>query len=200
MLDIFIDKIFKKNYPRWTIMLFDFLTTALILLSYNIYQIDNFITVDLFFVILIPVINLIFLNIFRAYQTSLRYYSIESLFQLLIAYVISFFIVLQLSNFSIVLSQFTSIDLLIVYYISLSVIISYRFLIKVLFKNFGEFSVENTLVFSSEDLSLIINFLNQSKYFRVLGIISNSENTYNSSSIQSYDLDHNLISIINSKI
>ena len=139
-------------------MLFDFLSSLLILLSYNLYQIDNFITVDLFFVILIPVINLIFLNIFRAYQTSLRYYSIESLFQLLIAYVISFFIVLQLSNFSIVLSQFTSIDLLIVYYISLSVIISYRFLIKVLFKNFGEFSVENTLVFSSEDLSLIINF------------------------------------------
>ena len=32
-----------------------------------------------------------------------------------------------------------------------------------------------------------------------MGIISNSENTYNSSSIQSYDLDHNLISIINSK-
>ena len=141
MLDIFIDKIFKKKYPRWTIMLFDFLSSLLILLSYNLYQIDNFITVDLFFVILIPVINLIFLNIFRAYQTSLRYYSIESLFQLLIAYVISFFIVLQLSNFSIVLSQFTSIDLLIVYYISLSVIISYRFLIKVLFKNFGEFSV-----------------------------------------------------------
>ena len=61
MLDIFIDKIFKKNYPRWTIMLFDFLTTLLILLSYNIYQIDNFITVDLFFVILIPAINFFFL-------------------------------------------------------------------------------------------------------------------------------------------
>ena len=127
MLDIFIDKIFKKKYPRWTIMLFDFLSSLLILLSYNLYQIDNFITVDLFFVILIPVINLIFLNIFRAYQTSLRYYSIESLFQLITAYIISFFIVLQLSNFSVILSQFTSIDLLIVYYISLSVIISYRF-------------------------------------------------------------------------
>ena len=199
MIDTFIDKIFKKKYPRWTIMLFDFLTSVLILLSYNLYQIDNFITVDLFFVILIPIINLIFLNIFRAYQTSLRYYSIENLFQLITAFIISFLIVLQLSNFSIILSQFTSVDLLIVYYISLTVIISYRFLVKVLFKNFGDFSVENTLVFSSEDLSLIINFLNQSKYFRVLGIISNSKNPYSSSSIQSYDLDHNLISIINSK-
>ena len=46
MLDIFIDKIFKKKYPRWTIMLFDFLSSLLILLSYNLYQIDNFITVD----------------------------------------------------------------------------------------------------------------------------------------------------------
>ena len=199
MIDTFIDKIFKKKYPRWTIMLFDFLTSVLILLSYNLYQIDNFITVDLFFVILIPVINLIFLNIFRAYQTSLRYYSIESLFQLITAFLISFLIVLQLSNFYIILSQFTSIDLLIVYYICLTVIISYRFLVKVLFKNFGDFSVENTLVFSSEDLSLIINFLNQSKYFKVLGIISNSKYPYTSSSIQSYNLDHNLLSIINSK-
>ena len=199
MLDIFIDKIFKKNYPRWTIMLFDFLTTALILLSYNIYQIDNFITVDLFFVFFIPVINLFFLYVFRAYQTSLRYYSIESLFQLILGFIISFFIVIQLSNFSVILSQFTSNDLLIVYYISLSVVISYRFLIKVLFKNFGEFSVENTLVFSSEDLGLIINFLNQSKYFKVLGIISTSSNSFGSSSLQSYELYHNLISIIKSK-
>ena len=199
MLDIFIDKIFKKKYPRWTIMLFDFLTTALILLSYNLYQIDSFITVDLFFVILIPAINFFFLYVFRAYQTSLRYYSIESLFQLILGFIVSFFIVFQLSSFSVILSQFTSNDLLIVYYVSLSVVISYRFLIKVLFKNFGEFSVENTLVFSSEDLSLIINFLNQSKYFKVLGIISTSNNSFDSSSLQSYDLDHNLISIINSK-
>ena len=61
MLDIFIDKIFKKKYPRWTIMLFDFLSSLLILLSYNLYQIDNFITVDLFFVILIPAINFSFM-------------------------------------------------------------------------------------------------------------------------------------------
>ena len=199
MIDIFIDKIFKKYYPRWTIMLFDFLASALILLSYNLYQIDNFITVDLFFVILIPVINLFFLSLFRAYQTSLRYYSIESLFQLIIGFIISFFIVLQLSNFSVILSQFTDVDLLIVYYICLSAIISYRFLIKVLFKNFGEFSVENTLVLSCEDLSLIINFLNQSKYYKVLGTISTGKNSFSSSSLQSYELDHNLISIINSK-
>lgn len=199
MLDIFIDKIFKKNYPRWTIMLFDFLTTVLILLSYNIYQIDNFITVDLFFVILIPAINFFFLYVFRAYQTSLRYYSIESLFQLILGFILSFFIVFQLSNFSVILSQFTTNDILIVYYVSLTAIISYRFLIKVLFKNFGEFSVENTLVFSSEDLSLIINFLNQSKFFRVKGIISKGKYSFSSSSIQAYELDHNLISIINSK-
>ena len=59
--------------------------------------------------------------------------------------------------------------------------------------------LENTLVFSSEDLGLIINFLNQSKYFKVLGIISTSSNSFGSSSLQSYELDHNLISIINSK-
>ena len=98
--------------------------------------------------ILIPVINLFFLFLFRAYQTSFRYYSIESLFQLIIGFIISFFIVLQLSNFSVILSQFTDVDLFIVYYICLSAIISYRFLIKALFKNFGEFSVENTLVLS----------------------------------------------------
>ena len=199
MLDRFIDKIFKKNYPRWTIMLFDFLTSALILLSYNLYQIDNFIIVDLFFVILIPVINLFFLYLFRAYQTSLRYYSIENLFQLVLGFLLSFLIVLQLSNFSVILSQFTANDLLIVYYISLSVIISYRFLIKVLFKNFGDFSIQNILVFYSEDLSLIINFLNQSKFFKVVGIISTGKYSFSSFSIQDYELDHNLLSIITSK-
>ena len=195
MLNKYIDKIFKKTFPRWSIMLFDLIATASILLSYNLYQIDNFLTVSLFFVLFIPFINFIFLRILGEYNSSLRYYSLENLFSLIIAFLVSFFIVIQISNFTVLLERFTRVDLLIVYYLSISIIISFRFFIKILFKNFGTYKVENVLVYASEDLNIIINFLNQSKYFKIKGIIKDDNNEL-STGISSYSLDHNLISII----
>ena len=146
MLNKYIDLIFKKQYPRWTIMLFDFAATASILLSYNIYQLDNFITISWFFVLIIPFVNFLFLRILGVYNTSIRYYSLENLFSLVFSFISSFFIIYQLSNFSVLLEKFTTIDLLIVYYLSISIIISFRFFIKIIFKNFGTYKVENVLV------------------------------------------------------
>tara|TARA_S200000501_G_scaffold296896_1_gene283079 strand:+ start:3453 stop:5273 length:1821 start_codon:yes stop_codon:yes gene_type:complete len=196
MLNRYIDKIFKKKYPRWTIVIFDFIAMVIILLSYNIYQIDNFITISLAFIALIPSISVVFLIILGEYNNSIRYYSLENLFRLIIAFLGSFFIILQISNFSILFDRFSIIDLIIVYYLSVSVIISFRFLIKILFRNFGTYKVENVLVYASEDLNMIINFLNQSKYFKIVGTIYDNDSKKFNSSINSYFLDHNLISIV----
>lgn len=196
MFNKYIDIIFKKQYPRWTIMLFDFAATASILLSYNVYQLDNFNKISWAFVLLIPFVNFLFLIILGVYNTSIRYYSLENLFSLILSFVLSFFIIYQLSNFSVLLERFTTIDLLIVYYISISIIISFRFFIKIIFKNFGTYKTENVLVYGSEDLNIIINFLTQSKYFKISGIINDSNSKYLNSGMNSYTLDDNLITII----
>ena len=197
MLNKYIDIIFKKKYPRWTIMLFDFTATASILLSYNIYELDNFITISWPFVLLIPFVNLLFFKILGVYNTSIRYYSLENLFSLIFSFVLSFFIIYQLSNFSVLLERFSTTDLLIVYYLSISIIISFRFFIKIVFKNFGTYKTENVLVYGSEDLNIIINFLNQSKYYKISGIINDTNLNYLNSGINSYALDDNLTTIIN---
>ncbi|MDG2475874.1 MAG: polysaccharide biosynthesis protein, partial [Flavobacteriaceae bacterium] len=196
MFNKYIDIIFKKQYPRWTIMLFDFAATASILLSYNVYQLDNFNKISWAFVLLIPFVNFLFLIILGVYNTSIRYYSLENLFSLILSFVLSFTIIYQLSNFSVLLERFTTIDLLIVYYISISIIISFRFFIKIIFKNFGTYKTENVLVYGSEDLNIIINFLTQSKYFKISGIINDSNSKYLNSGMNSYTLDDNLITII----
>ena len=196
MLNKYIDLFFKKKYPRWTIMLFDFAATASILLSYNIYQLDNFITINWPFVFLIPFVNFLFLIILGVYNTSIRYYSLENLFSLIFSFVLSFFIIYQLSNFSVLLERFTTTDLLIVYYLCISIIISFRFFIKIIFKNFGTYKTENVLVYGSEDLNIIINFLNQSKYFKISGIINDANSNYLNSGINSFTLDDNLTTII----
>ena len=197
MLNKYIDIIFKKKYPRWTIMLFDFTATAFILLFYNIYELDNFITISLPFVLLIPFMNFLFFKILGVYNTSIRYYSLENLFSLIFSFVFSFFIIYQLSNFSVLLERFSTTDLLIVYYLSISIIISFRFFIKIVFKNFGTYKTENVLVYGSEDLNIIINFLNQSKYYKISGIINDTNLNYLNSGINSYALDDNLTTIIN---
>ena len=197
MLNIYIDRIFNRKYPRWAIMIFDFLSTGLILLTYNIYQIDNFLRVNWVFVLLVPILNFLFLRILGAYNSSIRYYSLENLFSLILAFVLSFLIVVQIANFSVLFQKFTIVDFIIIYYISISIVICFRFFIKTVFKNFGTNKVENVLVYSSEDLSIIINFLNQSKYFKVSGIITDNNSKNLSSGINSYSLDHNLISILN---
>ena len=131
------------------------------------------------------------------YNTSIIYYSLENLFSLIFSFVFSFFIIYQLSNFSVLLERFSTTDLLIVYYLSISIIISFRFFIKIVFKNFGTYKTENVLVYGSEDLNIIINFLNQSKYYKISGIINDTNLNYLNSGINSYALDDNLTTIIN---
>ena len=196
MINLLIKQIFKKEYPKWAVALYDFSTNALILLAYNIYEIENFKSINLLFILLIPLLNLIISYLMGIYNTSIRFYTIDNVFRLILSSIASFLFFIQIKNTTYLFSEFTVKDLMIVYYLSLSSFIGFRFFIKVLFRNIVSNEVKNILVYGSEDVNHIINFLNQNQYYKTVGIITDGNQKVKSSGLKTYDLDHNLISII----
>ena len=196
MINSIIKQLFKKEYPKWAVALYDFSINTSILLAYNLYEIENFKSINLFFILSIPLLNLIISYLIGVYNTSIRFYTIDNLFLLITSSIASFLFFIQLKYTTSFLSDFTIKDLMIVYYLSLSLFIGFRFFIKVVYRNIAKNDVKNVLVYGGQDLNQIINFLNQNQFYKIIGVITDGNQKIKSSGFKTYDLDHNLISII----
>lgn len=196
MINSIIKQLFKKEYPKWAAALYDFSINTSILLAYNLYEIENFKSINLFFILSIPLLNLIISYLIGVYNTSIRFYTIDNLFLLIASSIASFLFFIQLKYTTSFLSDFTIKDLMIVYYLSLSLFIGFRFFIKVVYRNIAKNDVKNVLVYGGQDLNQIINFLNQNQFYKIIGVITDGNQKIKSSGFKTYDLDHNLISII----
>jgi len=196
MIRKLIISLFKKEYPKWAVAVYDFSINTSILLAYNLYEIDNFKSINFFFILSIPLLNLIISYLIGVYNTSIRFYTIDNLFLLITSSVASFLFFIQLKYTTTFLSGFTIKDLMIVYYLSLSLFIGFRFFIKVVYRNIAKNDVKNVLVYGGQDLNQIINFLNQNQFYKITGVITDGDQKIKSSGFKTYYLDHNLISII----
>lgn len=170
-----ISILFKKNYPVWIKLFIDFFILALIY-----YQINSLIILPVFYSnsishLVYAFISVVILYFLNAYNSMFRYFNIHDIIKLLSGVLLSFIILLFYSYY---LDQVFRIDQLLLFFISISFLMFYRILIKVIFSRTNETSkpVNNIMIFSAGNSGIITKraFYNSSE-FKILGFIDDDK-------------------------
>jgi len=166
-----ISILFQKNYPTWIKLFIDFFLLALIF-----YFINSLIALPVFYFasiscLVYAFISVVILYIFNVYNSMFRYFNINDAITLLSGLLLISLILLLYSYY---LGEVFIINQLLLFFISISFLISYRVLIKVMFSitNKTSLPINNIMIFSAGNSGVITKraFYNSSE-FKILGFI-----------------------------
>jgi|TARA_B100001093_G_scaffold2011_1_gene1970 FlaA1/EpsC-like NDP-sugar epimerase len=167
--------LFQKNYPVWIKLFIDFFLLALMF-----YFINSLIALPVFYFasvshLVYAFISVVILYIFNVYSSMFRYFNIHDTITLLSGLLLSSLILLLYSYY---LGEVFIINQLLLFFISISLLISYRALIKVIFSRTNKTSkpINNIMIFSAGNSGIITKraFYNSSE-FRILGFIDDDK-------------------------
>ena len=167
--------LFQKNYPVWVKLFIDFFLLALMF-----YFINSLIALPVFYFasvshLVYAFISVVILYIFNVYNSMFRYFNIHDTITLLSGLLLSSLILLLYSYY---LGEVFIINQLLLFFISISLLISYRALIKVIFSRTNKTSkpINNIMIFSAGNSGIITKraFYNSSE-FKILGFIDDDK-------------------------
>tara|TARA_B100001059_G_scaffold235762_1_gene282708 strand:+ start:29676 stop:31520 length:1845 start_codon:yes stop_codon:yes gene_type:complete len=167
--------VFKNNYPAWTKVLTDF-----IILSVVFYVINFTIGLpssssSLLSSLVYSIISVFLLYALSAYSSMFRYLNIQDILRLFLAIFLSSSIVFLYSVFY---DKTLFVNQLLCFFISFSVLVSYRVLIKILFSitnNKSSDSIQNIIVFGAGTSGIITKrAMYNSSEFSVKGFIDDN--------------------------
>ena len=167
--------LFQKNYPVWIKLFIDFFLLAL-----TCYLINSLIALPVFYFAsvshLVYAFILVFtLYIFNVYNSMFRYFNIHDTITLISGLLLSSLILLLCSYY---LGEVFILNQLLLFFISISLLISYRILIKVIFSKTNKTSkpINNIMLFSAGNSGIITKraFYNSSE-FKILGFIDDDK-------------------------
>ena len=167
--------LFQKNYPVWIKLFIDFFLLAL-----TCYLINSLIALPVFYFAsvshLVYAFILVFtLYIFNVYNSMFRYFNIHDTITLISGLLLSSLILLLCSYY---LGEVFILNQLLLFFISISLLISYRILIKVIFSKTNKTSkpINNIMLFSAGNSGIITKraFYNSSE-FKIFGFIDDDK-------------------------
>ena len=167
--------IFKSNYPSVFKLFIDYFLIAIILYLTN--QIIDLPIVysSLIAYLIFPFISIVLLYIFRVYNSMFRYFNIHDTIRLLSGLLLSSLILFLYSYY---LDEVFIINQLLFFFISISFLLSYRILIKVIFSRTNKTSepANNIMIFSAGNSGIITKraFYNSSE-FKILGFVDDDK-------------------------
>ena len=167
--------IFKNNYPTTFKLLIDFF--LLVFIFYLMNQIIDLPLVFSSFIVclIFSIISVIFLYVINAYNIMFRYFNLNDSFRLLIGIVLSFVVFfIYAGNYE----KSSIINQLVLFFISITFLISYRVVIKIVFSKINKTSnvLTNIMIFSAGNSGIITKraFYNSSE-FKILGFIDDDK-------------------------
>ena len=167
--------LFQKNYPVWVKLFIDFFLLALMF-----YFINSLIALPVFYFasvshLVYAFISVVILYIFNVYNSMFRYFNIHDTITLLSGLLLSSLILLLYSYY---LGEVFIINQLLLFFTSISLLISYRALIKVIFSRTNKTSkpINNIMIFSAGNSGIITKraFYNSSE-FKILGFVDDDK-------------------------
>ena len=147
--------IFKNNYPVWFKLLIDFF--LILVVSY----VGNF-NIDLPVIysnsisnLIYPIISVFVLYMLKVYNSMFRYININDMLRLIIGLFLSYTLVFLCFGF---FNEKSIINQLLFFFISISSLISYRIIIKILFSKSNQISnsAQNIMVLAREIAELLL--------------------------------------------
>ena len=167
--------LFHKNYPSWIKLFIDFFLLAMIF-----YFINSLIGLPFFYFasishLVYAFVSVALLYIFNVYNSMFRYFNINDTIRLLSALLSSSLILLLYSYY---LDEVFIINQFLFFFISISLLLSYRILIKIMFSRTNNTfkNVNNIMIFSAGNSGIIAKraFYNSSE-FKILGFIDDDK-------------------------
>ena len=167
--------LFKNNYPSWLKLCIDFSVFTI-----TFYLIDLLIDLPVFYFeystyLVYAFISIFISYLFGVYNSMYRYFNIQDVIRLLSAI---FLVSVTLFIYSYYSDQFFVINQLLLFFISSTILLSYRVLIKVLFSTINKKNdpLIYTLVYGAGDSGVITKraFYSSSK-FKILGFIDDDK-------------------------
>ena len=142
----FFNFLFKRHYSSGAIIAYDFFISLTLISLYYYNGFDNFKHIDLGTLLIISTCNILYLVLFGAYNSYIRYLNIKETFSIVFVFIISLITSITLSKFQILDLKLTTNDIIIIETVFFSTVIIFRFFIKTLYDTL---SIKNTEIVSA---------------------------------------------------